>query len=176
LVARLRALGIEVVMLTGDNLRSGRAVSRVLGIEAVRAELKPEQKVRAVRELLLRHGGVLMVGDGVNDAPALAAATCGMAMGVAGTDAAIEAADIALMADDLTKIEEALRLGRKVRRISTQNIVFSLIVLAILIPLALSGTLSVAVAVLMHEASELLAVANGLRAGLSKTFTRTHTP
>ena len=176
LVARLRALGIEVVMLTGDNLRSGHAVSRALGIDAVRAELKPEQKVRAVRELLLRHGSVLMVGDGVNDAPALAAATCGMAMGVAGTDAAIEAADVALMSDDVLKIEEALHYGRKVRRISTQNIVFSLIVLAVLIPLALSGVLSVAVAVLAHEVSELLAVANGLRAGLSKTFTRTHPP
>ncbi|MDO8533579.1 MAG: cation-translocating P-type ATPase [Xanthobacteraceae bacterium] len=164
-IAALHALGIRTVMLTGDNLRTAQAFARLLGIDDVRAELKPEDKVRAVGQLQREHGAVLMVGDGVNDAPALAAATCGVAMGAAGTDAAIEAADVALMADDLAKVEEVLRLGRKARRISVQNIVFSISILAAMIPLAVFGILGVAVTVLVHEASELLAVANGLRAG-----------
>lgn len=164
-IAALHALGIRTVMLTGDNARTAQAFARMLGIDDVRAELKPEDKVRAVGQLQREHGAVLMVGDGVNDAPALAAATCGMAMGAAGTDAAIEAADVALMADDLVKVEEALHLGRKVRRVSAQNIVFSIAILTAMIPLAITGILGVAVTVLVHEASELLAVANGLRAG-----------
>ena len=151
-------------MLTGDNERTGRAVAHTLGIEDVRADLKPEDKVKAVKDLETQYGAVLMVGDGVNDAPALAAATCGVAMGVAGSDAAIEAADIALMAEDLAKVEEALSLGRRVRTISRQNIMFSILILVILIPAAVLGVLSVAAAVFMHEVSELLAVANGLRA------------
>jgi len=164
-IARLHALGLRTAMLTGDNARTAHAVARALGIDDVRADLKPDDKVAAVQQLQKQYGAVLMVGDGVNDAPALAAATCGVAMGAVGSDAAIEAADIALMADDLAKVEEALRLGRKARRISAQNIVFSLLVLAVMIPLAVTGVLGVAVTVLVHEASELLAVVNGLRAG-----------
>lgn len=164
LIKTLHGMGIRTVMLTGDNPGTAERVATALGIDDVRAGLKPEDKVAAV-QALARSGPVLMVGDGVNDAPALAAATCGVAMGAAGTDAAIEAADIALMADDLAKLEEALRLGRKARRVSRQNIVFSLIVLAVLIPAGVAGLISIALAVLAHEASELLAVANGLRAG-----------
>lgn len=171
-MAQLHSMGIDVVMLTGDNLRNARAVGSALGIDTIRAELKPDQKVRTVRELQLRQGMVLMVGDGINDAPVLAAATCGMAMGVPGTDAAIEAADVVLMSDDVMKIGDTLRHARRVRQISTQNIVFSLLVLAILIPLAFGGTLSVAMAVLVHEFSELIAVANGLRAGLATNLRR----
>jgi len=167
IIARLHNLGLRTVMLTGDNAKTAQRVADTLGIDDVRAGLKPDDKVDAVKELL-KEGRILMVGDGVNDAPALATATCGMAMGAAGTDAAIEAADIALMADDLAKIEEAIKIGQKARRVSKQNIVFAIIVLAILIPAGVGGLITVAVAVLVHEASELLAVANGLRAGRLK--------
>ncbi len=166
-IAKLHYMGIRTVMLTGDNPLTAERIAQQIGIDDVRAGLKPEDKVSAVTELL-KDGHVLMVGDGVNDAPALAAATCGVAMGAAGTDAAIEAADIALMADDLGKLEEAMLLGRKARRVSLQNIVFAIAVLVILIPAGVGGLVSIAVAVLVHEASELLAVANGLRAGRVK--------
>ena len=168
-VRTLRKMHIKVAMLTGDNPRTAQAFARELEIEDVRAGLKPEEKIKAVEELEKRYRTVAMVGDGINDAPALARATVGMAMGAAGTDAAIEAADIALMGDDLSKVPFAIHLGKKARSVSTQNIVFSLTVLAVLIPSALSGILSVAGAVFFHEASELLAVANGLRAGRVRT-------
>jgi len=159
----LHRMGIEVIMLTGDNEVTARAIAEELGIDDVRADLKPEGKVAAIKELEEEHGPVAMVGDGINDAPALAQATVGIAMGTAGTDAAIEAADVALMADDLTKVSFAIHLGRRARSISLQNIVFSLFILAVLIPAALIGAMSVALAVFLHETSELLAVANGLR-------------
>ena len=164
-ITRLHGHGLRTIMLTGDNARAARAVASELGIDDVRSDLKPPDKVAAVKEIEGRYGQVLMIGDGVNDAPALAAATCGVAMGTAGSDAAIEAADIALMADELAKVEEALQLGRVARRISLQNIVFSLLVLAVMIPLAVLGVIGVALTVLVHEASELLAVINGLRVG-----------
>lgn len=163
-ISSLHKMGIKTVMLTGDNQRTAQRIAEQIGIDDVRADLKPEDKVNVVTDLL-KDGYVLMVGDGVNDAPALAAASCGVAMGAAGTDAAIEAADIALMADDLGKLEEAMLLGRKARKVSLQNIVFAITVLVILIPAGVGGFISIAVAVLVHEASELLAVANGLRAG-----------
>lgn len=163
-IADLHKAGIRTVMLTGDNQRTAQRVAEQLGIDDVRAALKPEDKVSAVRELG-EQGPVLMIGDGVNDAPALAQAACGMAMGAAGSDAAIEAADIALMGDDLGKLGEAMSLGRQARKVSRQNIIFALIVLVILIPAGVSGLVSITVAVVVHEASELIAVANGLRAG-----------
>ncbi len=165
IVQELHHLGIKVAMLTGDNATTARAVAKALGIDEVKADLRPEDKVEAVRELERTHGAAAMIGDGINDAPALAAATLGIAMGVAGTDAAIEAADVALMADDLTKLAYAIRLGRKARGIGRQNIIGSLALLAVLIPSALIGIMSVSMAVILHEGSELLAVANGLRAG-----------
>lgn len=163
-IKHLHTLGIRTVMLTGDNQRTAQRVAQQLGIDDVRAGLKPDDKVKAIQEFI-EIGPTLMVGDGVNDAPALATATCGVAMGTAGTDAAIEAADIALMADDLSKLVDALEIGKKARKVSEQNIIFAIIILVILIPAGVGGFISIAMAVLVHEASELLAVANGLRAG-----------
>lgn len=163
MIAELRSMGIIVVMLTGDNEATARSVAKDLGINEVRANLKPEDKIAAIRELKSKYGMVAMIGDGINDAPALAESSVGIAMGVAGTDAAIEAADVALMADDLHKLHYALRIGKKANVISKQNIVFSLVVLAIMIPMALFGVLTIALAIIFHEASELLAVGNGLR-------------
>ena len=150
-------------MLTGDNARTAQAFARTLGIDDVRADLKPEDKVRpcgnwnAVRRRA--HGRRRR-----ERRPGARRRHLRGGYGCAGTDAAIEAADIALMADDLLKVEEALRLGRKARRVSMQNIVFSIAILAVMIPLAVAGIVGVAMTVLVHEASELLAVANGLRA------------
>ena len=166
MIAELHRMGLTVVMLTEDNGVTARAIAHELAIDEVRADLTPEEKVAAITQLEQAHAGVAMVGDGINDAPALAQATVGIAMGSAGTDAAIEAADVALMADDLSKVPFALRLSKKARRISRQNIAFSLLVLGVLIPSSLVGILTLVAAVFYHEASELLAVANGLRAAL----------
>jgi len=164
-IAELRRLGIKhVSMLTGDNERTARAIAAQLGLDAEYAELKPEDKVAQIERLHEQYGSVAMVGDGINDAPALATADLGIAMGTGGTDAAIEAADVALMADDITKVAEALRLGRRATGISRQNLLFSVVLLAVLIPSAVAGLLTVVVAVAIHEVSELLAVGNGVRA------------
>ncbi len=163
IISDLHSMGIKVIMLTGDNENTARAISKEIGIDDFKAELKPEDKIKAIEDLEKEYGAVAMVGDGVNDAPALARATVGIAMGTAGTDAAIEAADVALMADDITKVSYAIRLGKRAKKISFQNIVFSLLILIVLVPSALLGILTVAIAVLFHEISELLAVANGLR-------------
>ncbi|RKY16230.1 MAG: heavy metal translocating P-type ATPase [Planctomycetota bacterium] len=158
-----RAGIVRVAILSGDHPRTAGAIARELGIDDVRAGLRPQDKVEAVQALEREHGAVAMIGDGVNDAPALAQATVGIAMGVAGTDAAIEAADVALMADDLEKAGYALRVGRRARTISRQNIAFSLLVLAVLVPGAALGFFTIALVVIIHEAAELIAVANGLR-------------
>ena len=169
-IARLRQTGVKhLSMLTGDNERAARAIASQLGLDAEFAELKPDDKVTQVKRLQERHGAVAMVGDGINDAPALATADLGIALGTGGTDAAIEAADVALMADDITKVAEALRLGRRASRISRQNLLFSVVLLAVLIPSAVAGLLTVVAAVVVHEVSELLAVSNGVRAARRPT-------
>jgi Cd2+/Zn2+-exporting ATPase len=162
-VKELHAMGVKVAMLTGDNEITAEAIAKEIGVDDVRANLKPEDKIAAIKELEKEYQHVVMVGDGVNDAPALATATVGIAMGTAGTDAAIEAADVALMGDDITKVAYAIELGKKARSISRQNIVFSLLLLAILIPSSLIGIMTITIAVAAHEVGELLAIGNGLR-------------
>jgi len=163
-VAELRALGVaDIAMLTGDNPETARSVAAGAGISDVRAGLLPAQKVAAVAGLRDRAGAVAMVGDGVNDAPALAAASLGVAMGAAGTDAALETADIALMGDDLSAVPETIRLARRTTRVIWQNIVFSIVVKAIFLVLAPLGLVSLWLAVFADMGTSLLVTANGLR-------------
>jgi Cd2+/Zn2+-exporting ATPase len=164
ILERLHQLGIrKTIMLTGDNERVGRAVADAVGLDEVKAGLLPEDKVTAMEELAQRYGLVAMVGDGVNDAPAMARATVGIAMGGAGTDVALETADVALMADDLSKLPFAVALSRASRRIIRQNLWVSLGVVALLIPATLFGWAGIGLAVLVHEGSTLVVVINALR-------------
>lgn len=162
-VAALRARGLDVVMLTGDNPDTAQAMAESLAIPRFHASLLPEDKVALVEELRAEGGSVVMVGDGVNDAPALAAADVGIAMGAAGSDVALETAPIALMSDDLRKVVRALNIAVKTRRIALLNLVASAILLAILIPLAALGWIGIAETVVAHEASEILVVLSGVR-------------
>lgn len=160
----LRELGIaKVVMLTGDNEGTARAIAAEVGIDDVHAKLKPEDKVTRVRALAHEHGHVLMVGDGVNDAPALAEATVGVAMGAAGTDVALETADVALMADDLRKLVEAFALGRRTQQLIRQNLVLSALVIIGMVGGAVAGLFTLPIVVLAHEISEFVVIGNGLR-------------
>jgi Cd2+/Zn2+-exporting ATPase len=160
----LRAAGIErVVMLTGDNARVAEAMARRLGVDEVHAGLLPEDKLRIVGELGRKYGPVAMVGDGVNDAPALAAASTGIAMGAAGTDAALETADIVLMSDDLGAIAYAVKLSKRTQRIVWQNIVFALAVVVLLVGFTLTVGVPLPLGVVGHEGSTILVVLNGLR-------------
>lgn len=159
----LRALGItRITMLTGDHAGAAGAVASRLAIRDVRAELLPEQKADAVRRLAAA-GAVAVVGDGVNDAPALAAAHVGIAMGAAGTDAALETADVVLMGDDLTRLPYAIELSRRTRRVVAQNLVVAACVIAALIALTLGMGLRLAFGVVGHEGSTVAVVLNGLR-------------
>ena len=152
-----------MVMLTGDNERTAQAIARELGIDEVYADLKPEDKAVKVRELTSRYGHVAMVGDGVNDAPALAEATVGVAMGAAGTDVALETADVALMADDLEKLAYALRLAKRNQSVVNQNLVLSAVVIGVLVIGAVGGWFTLPIAVLAHEISEFVVIGSGLR-------------
>ncbi|GAP64047.1 Cd2+/Zn2+-exporting ATPase [Ardenticatena maritima] len=163
-VAALHRLGIErVVLLTGDNETTARAVAAQVGIDDVRAGLLPEEKSAAVEALHAQYGAVAMVGDGINDAPALATADVGIAMGAAGTHQAIETADVALMSDDLRKIAYALRLGRAARRTIAANILFSVGIKLLFMALAIPGWTTLWLAVLADDGASLLVTANGLR-------------
>jgi Cd2+/Zn2+-exporting ATPase len=163
-VRQLKAAGIErVVLLTGDNATVANSLGAALGVDEVCAELLPHQKVDAIKDLQTRYGPVAMVGDGVNDAPALATAALGVAMGAAGTDVALESADVLLMGDDLGRLPGALALARRARRIIRQNLVFAFAVMATLMVLAMVGNVALPLGVVGHEGSTLLVVANGLR-------------
>ena len=161
---RLRGAGLKrIVMLTGDHRAVGEAIGNEVGVDEVRGELLPEDKVTAIQALLKEHGRVAMVGDGVNDAPALAQATVGIAMGAAGTATALETADVALMADDLGRLPFAIGLSRKARAIIRQNLYLSLGVIAALILATTTGAFGIGSAVFVHEGSTLLVIANALR-------------
>jgi Cd2+/Zn2+-exporting ATPase len=163
-VTALRALGIgRIEMLTGDNAATAAAVAREVGIQSVHAELLPTEKVERLRSLQAEAGPVAMVGDGINDAPALALASVGVAMGAAGTDVALETAEIALMGDDLTRLPAVIALSRRTLRIIRANVLFSLLVKAGFIALTLAGLSSLWLAVLADTGCSLLVVANSLR-------------
>ena len=160
----LRGLSIHpLVMLTGDNRVVGMVVGEEVGVDAVKADLLPEDKVAAIKKMLALHERVAMVGDGVNDAPALANATVGVAMGGAGTAVALETADVALMGDDLTKLPFAVGLSRSGRGVIRQNLYLSLGVIALLILATTTGYFGIGPAVLVHEGSTLVVLANALR-------------
>ena len=162
-MAALRGLGIDrLIMISGDNQQVANAVAKSVGLTEARGDLMPEQKVEAIKELRDKHGKVAMVGDGVNDAPAMANATVGIAMGAAGSDVALETADVALMADDLAQLPFAVGLSRSTSRIIKQNLWVSLGVVAVLIPATIMG-LNIGTAVIFHEGSTLLVVINALR-------------
>jgi cation-transporting ATPase G len=162
-VATLTGQSIGVTMLTGDNARTAQALAAQAGIGDVRAELRPEDKATAITELTST-ASTAMIGDGINDAPALAAADIGIAMGATGSDAAIESADIAFTGHDLRLIPRAFGHARRGRRIINQNIVLSLLIITVLLPLALLGILGLAAVVLVHEIAEVIVILNGLRA------------
>ncbi|MDE1171749.1 MAG: heavy metal translocating P-type ATPase [Verrucomicrobium sp.] len=152
-----------VVMLSGDNQRTASAIARQAGIDEAHGDLLPDQKIEYVKKLIAAHQFVGMVGDGVNDAPAMAAATVGIAMGAAGTDTAIETADMALMQDDLTKVAEAIRLGRRTVRVIQFNIGFALALKAVFLVLAVLGYTSLWLAILADTGATLLVVMNAMR-------------
>lgn len=162
-IGSLRVQGIKIIMLTGDNEGTARAIAEAVGVDEYLAQLLPEDKVEAVKKLKEKFGVVAMVGDGINDAPAMAVSDVGIAMGAAGTDVAMETGDIALMSDNLSMIPAVLRLSRRSIANIRQNIVVSLALVAFLIPAALTGWLDLVPGLLINEVSALIVIANGLR-------------
>jgi len=162
-IRQLHALGVAAVMLTGDNQTTANAIATQVGIDDVRGNLLPEDKLAVIDELILRHGMVGMVGDGINDAPALAKASIGFAMGAAGTDTAIETANVALMDDDLRKLPHFIQLSRDTSRVLRQNIALAVGIKAIFFFLALAGKATLWLAVFADMGASLIVVFNGMR-------------
>nr|MBX2864230.1 heavy metal translocating P-type ATPase [Leptolyngbyaceae cyanobacterium MAG.088] len=162
-LATLKQRGIATVMLTGDHAATAQSLAQNVGIQAVYSDLLPEDKVKVVRELQQQYGTVAMVGDGINDAPALAQASVGIAMGGIGSDVALETADVVLMGDRLEKLIQAIEIGAKSQRIIRQNIVLALASISLLMLANFFGELTLPAGVLGHEGSTLLVTLNGLR-------------
>lgn len=163
-IARLGELGVRpIVLLTGDRTPAAAYLANLVGIAEFYAELLPEEKTQRLEQLTARHGITAMVGDGVNDAPALARATVGIAMGAAGADVAMESADVVLMGNDLSKLPDAVALSKFTRRLIFENLIIALGVIAIVAPLAASGWANLGLAVFLHEGSTVLVVLNALR-------------
>jgi Cd2+/Zn2+-exporting ATPase len=164
IVSNLKQLGIErVVMLTGDNERVAASIAARAGVDEFHAGLLPQDKVALLKTLKSKYGSTAMVGDGVNDAPALATADVGIAMGGAGTDVALETADLVLMGDDLRHLPYAIGLARQARRTVFQNLTFALGVIVLLVISAFGARLPLPLGVVGHEGSTVLVVMNGLR-------------
>ena len=163
-IKKLKEIGIrQVVMLTGDNEGTAKAIAGEAGVDQYFARLLPDDKVEKIKELRSKNGRIAMVGDGINDAPAMAVSDLGIAMGAAGTDIALETADIALMSDDLSKLPAAFSLSRRTVRNIRQNIIISLAVIAFLVPAALAGWIGMVPGLLINEAGGLAVIINGLR-------------
>ena len=162
-ISKLNQMGVETVMLTGDNQRTAEAIGKQVGVSDIKADLLPEDKLNFIKELRAKHQSVAMVGDGVNDAPALAASTVGVAMGGAGTDTALETADIALMSDDLSKLPYTIKLSRKALVIIKQNITFSLAIKLVALLLVMPGWLTLWIAIFADMGATLLVTLNSLR-------------
>ncbi len=161
-LASLRAMGIRrMIMISGDHQKVAEAIAKEVGLDEAWGDLMPQDKVEAIKKLRAE-AKVAMVGDGVNDAPAMASATVGIAMGAAGSDVAMETADVALMADDLANLPFAVGLSRRTRSVILQNVVVSLGIVAVLVPATIFG-LGIGAAVAIHEGSTLLVVFNALR-------------
>ena len=162
-LVQLHALGVSSVMLTGDNTSTAQSIARQAGIDDARGDLLPEDKLAAIEEMQKRYGLTAMTGDGINDAPALARSDMGFAMGGAGTDTAMEAADVVIMNDDLRRIPETIRLSRRTRTVLLQNIVLALGVKAVFLVLAIFGTATMWMAIFADMGASLLVIFNGLR-------------
>jgi Zn2+/Cd2+-exporting ATPase len=163
-IRHLKYEGVRwITILSGDHPDAVRAVAAELGVDEVRAGLLPHEKVEAIRELEARSRGVAMVGDGVNDAPAMAASSLGIAMGAAGTDVAIETADVVLMGHEVAKVDYVLHLGKRARRVVRQNVGFSVGWMLLLVAVAATVGIPLTLAVVAHEGSTILVALNGLR-------------
>jgi len=162
-IDQIKRLGIEVAMLTGDQEKTAQSIAREAGIHLVYSQLLPEDKMNRIKDLKRTYGYVAMVGDGVNDAPALATATVGIAMGGVGSDAALETADLVLMNDGIEKIATAIQLGKRTKTIVKQNILFAITVIACLIAANFMNGIALPLGVVGHEGSTILVIVNSLR-------------